>query len=133
MAKVLGKNAVFKFNLVDLSAFVVDGRFAPSGDSHDVTTWGKAAHVYEGGLTDGTLDVNGLYDDAAAGPRATLVPLVGQVKAFVWQPAGTGSGKPQTTGNALLLGYEEAAPVAGFVTWTARFQCSDTLTNANQV
>ncbi len=133
MARVLGKNAVFKFNAIDLSQYISDGRFSPSGDSHEVTTWGKTAYVYDGGLLNGTLDVEGTYDSAVGGPRGTLLALVGTVKAFIWQPEGTGAGKPSTTGSALLLGYEEAAPVAGFITWTARFQCSDTLTHAAQV
>lgn len=128
-----GKDASFQWNAVDLSTFINNTNFSPSADSHDVSAYGDDGHVYEGGLTDGTLDVSGTYDDGAEGPRATLRGAEGTKATFIWQPEGTGSGLAQDTGDALLLGYIETAPVAGMISWTARFQLSGDIDSTDQV
>ena len=132
MAFVHGKDGAFSWANIDLSDFVTSVSFSPSADSHDVTTFGKNAHVFQGGLLTGTIDVEGIFDNDSNGPRAALMPNIGKVDEFEWQPEGAGSNKAQSAGNALLLGYDESAPVADMITWTARFQISDEVNHAVQ-
>jgi hypothetical protein len=56
-----------------------------------------------------------------------LRPLVGAA-AFevIYHPEGsTGAGKPVATVDVLVTSYEESAPVADMVTFTAELQLSD--------
>lgn len=133
MPFVHGRNTVFTFDSVDLSAFISSINYNPTADSHDVTTYGNDAHVYEGGLLDGTLDVSGFYDDGATGPRASLIDKVGTKATYEFQPEGAGAPNAQSTGDALLLGYSESDPVNGIIQWTARFQLSGDQDHTDQV
>jgi hypothetical protein len=116
----------------DLSVFCTSITPKRSADSHDVTTFGKTSHVYAGGLFDGTLDIEGIYDNGATGPKTVLEPLLGTTVAFEYRPEGTGSGKPEQTGNVLVASYEESTPVADMITWKASLQLSDTVSTADQ-
>lgn len=132
MAFVHGKTAYVSLSATDLSAFCTSVGNKRSADSHDVTTFGKTRKVYAGGLLDGTFDISGIYDNGASGPKAIVEPLIGTVVELIYRPEGTGSGKPETTVDVLVTAYEETAPVADMVTWTATLQCSDTETIADQ-
>lgn len=132
MAHIHGKNAYVSLGGDDLSAFANNVSYSRSADSHDVTTFGQAGHVYAGGLTDGTATIEGIYDDTATGPRATIEPLIGTVVELVWRPEGTGTGKPEDTVNVLVTSYEETAPVADMVTWTCECQLSGAVVTADQ-
>lgn len=132
MAFVHGKGAYFKVNSTDLSAFTNNVAPKRSADSHDTTTFGKSSKTYAGGLLDGTITASGIYDDGATGPAATLEPLLGTTVTYAYRPEGTGTGKPEKTGSAVLTAYEETAPVADMVSWTCTLQLSDTVTIADQ-
>lgn len=132
MAFIHGKGSVYLLNAVDLSAFSNNVEFKRTADKHDVTTFGKNSHVYQGGLGDGTATLSGIYDDGAAGPRATIEPLVGTVVAFVHRPEGTGAGKPQDTVQVLVEGYTETEAVADMVMWSADLQLSGDVTTVDQ-
>ena len=79
MAFIHGKGTAVSLGGDDLSVYSNSVTFGRTSDSHDVTTFGKNAHVYQGGLLDGTCSIQGVYDDGAAGPRATIEPLIGTV------------------------------------------------------
>lgn len=123
-----GKDTVIKLNAVDLSQYVDSSELERTADSHDVTTYGKQSHVYQGGLLDGKAKMSGTYNDAIAGPRATIEPLIGTVVALLRQPTGPGTGKPQDSVNVLVVGYTESNPVADMVKWSCDMQCSDEVT-----
>lgn len=126
MTFVHGKNTVIKLDGNDLSAFTNESELTRSADSHDVTTYGKDSHVYQGGLKDGSASASGIYDSTmSSGPRAVIKPLVGTVVPLVRQPEGAGSGLPQDTVDVLVTEYVETAPVADMVTWSASLQLSD--------
>lgn len=127
MAKSHAKETVVKVNSVDLSVYCNTSAFKPATDSHDVTTYGADGHVYEGGLTDGTFTVGGFYDTTATvTPRPVLIALKGTAAktTVIRQIEGAGSGKPQDSFSGVLTSYEESAPVADYVQWTAEFQIS---------
>lgn len=132
MAFVHGKNTFISLDGDDLSAYTNTSELSRTADSHDVTTYGKNAHVKEGGLLDGTGSMAGIYDDTTAGPRDVIEPLIGTVVALVRRPEGTGSGKPQDTVDVLVTNYTETNPVADMVAWSCEFELSDDVTSANQ-
>jgi len=132
MAFVHGKNTFISLNAVNLSAFVNTSELNRSGDSHDVTTYGKSSHVYAGGLLDGKATMAGIYDNTAAGPRDTIEPLIGTVVTLIRRVEGTGAGLPQDSVSVLVTGYVETNPVADMVTWSCEMQCSDEINSANQ-
>lgn len=125
MAFVHGKSVVVTLDGDDLSAFCNTSTTERTADSHDVTTYGKSSHVFQGGLLVGTGTIGGFYDSGTDGPRAVIEPLIGTVVAYVDEPEGTGSGKPRRTVDALVLKYTETRPVADMITWSADLQFSD--------
>lgn len=133
MAFVHGKNTVVKLNASDISQYCNTSSLTRTADSHDVTTYGRDEHVYNGGLGDGTASIGGIYDNTGAtGPRAVIEPLVGTNVTFIRQPEGTGAGKPQDSVNVLVTQYVETSPVADMVTWTAELQLSGPVNSAAQ-
>jgi hypothetical protein len=135
MAKIHGKGTVVTLDGDDISTYCNSVNFNRNADSHDVTTFGKNSKVYVSGLKDGEGTVEGIYDSTAlTGPGAVFRPLVGGAEvAFVYQPEGTGAGKPQSTVDVIVTAYEETAPVADMITFSATLQFSDDITDAAQV
>lgn len=133
MAKVHSRNTKITLDGDDISQYCTQSDLKRTADSHDVTTYGKNAHVYEGGLFDGTSSISGIYDNTAlTGPRAILRPLLGQVVELIRQPEGAGSGKPQDKVDVLVGEYTETAPVADMVTWSLSLQLSDEVDSTAQ-
>jgi len=132
MAWVHGKNTVIILSGSDLSTYCNTSSFGRKSDKHDLTTYGKDDHVYDGGLGDGSASIGGFYDNTAAGPRDIIEPLIGTVVTLIRRPEGTGSGKPQDLVDVLVEEYVETSPVADYVTWSAKLQPSDAVTSTNQ-
>lgn len=126
MAFVHGKNTFVSLDDNDLSAFTNNVAFNRSADSHDTTTFGRNSKVFKAGLKDGTATIQGIYDNTAlTGPGAVIRPLIGADEVeFIYMPEGPGSGNPISTVNVIVTGYEETAPVADMVTWSASLQFS---------
>ena len=133
MPFVHGKSTFISLNAADLSQYTTTSELSRSADSHDVTTYGKTAHVYGGGLTDAKATMQGMYDTTAGtGPRAVIRPLLGQNATLIRRVEGTGSGKPQDLVNVLVTSYVETNPVADMVTWSCEMQCSDAIDSTPQ-
>lgn len=132
MAFVHGKDTVVTLNAVDISAFSDNTDWEREADEHDLTTYGKLAHVFKGGLLGGKVTVTGTYDNGAAGPQATIEPLIGSVVTLIYKPAGTGVGRIQKSVSVLVKSYKESDPVADFIKWTAEFTMSDVVTQTTQ-
>lgn len=125
MAFIHGKGTVHTLNAVDLSAFATEVDWTQTADKHDITTFGATAHAYQGGLLDGTATLKGIYDSGTTGPGKTIRPLIGAaVTALVYEPEGIATGKPVHTVNVLVTSYDETAPVADMIKWTAQLQFS---------
>jgi hypothetical protein len=88
--------------------------------------------VYQGGLTDGTFSVNGVYDSGTTTPRTMVEPLVGTNVDLVRRPEGTGSGLPQDTVEVLVVEYAESNPVADMVTWSVSGSFSGAISTVDQ-
>lgn len=132
MAAVHGKDTYISIGANDISAYCNTSNFTQTGDSHDITGYGKSAHVKTGGLLDGTFSCGGWYDGTTAGTHDTMRPLVGTVVELIRRPEGTGSGLPQETVNILVTSYVETNPVDDVIQWTLDAELSDTLVEANQ-
>lgn len=127
-----GKDTFISLDGDDLSSSTNASELGLTADTHDVTTYGKGAHVYQGGLTDGTGKMSGIYDTGAAGPKAVIQPLIGQTVELIRRPEGTGTGKPQDKVDAVVKGYTESSPVADMVTWSCDLQLSDVVDSTPQ-
>lgn len=133
MPWVHGKGTVVTLDGDDLSIYSNSVEFTRTADSHDVTTFGRNAHVYQGGLLDGTATIAGIYDSTAlTGPRAVLEPMIGTVVPMEYQPEGAGSGKPQDVVDVLVTSYAQSSPVADMVTFTVELQMSDDVDSTAQ-
>lgn len=133
MAFIHGKDVYYALNAVNISAFMNTSQTEKTADSHDVTTYGQGAHVFKGGLLNGTGTIGGIYDSSTtSGPRAVIEPLVGSNVTWVERPEGTGTGRPARSGEVLVLKYTETRPVADMITWSTDLQVSGTITNSTQ-
>lgn len=132
MTFIHAKNTYISVDASDISAFVDASELDRSADIHDVTTYGKNAHVKVGGLLDGKGSMSGTYDSGATGPKAVLEPLLGTVVPIVRRPEGTGMGKPETTVDAVIGRYVETAPVADMIKWSCELELSDDAVQAAQ-
>ena len=133
MARVHGKSTVIIFNGVDISTHCNSSENTREADEHDLTTYGKDAHVFGGGLKGGKQSISGLYDSAAGtGPRAVIRPTIGTVVPFIRRPEGTGSGKPQDSVQVHVKSYVETSPVADYVAWSAELTLSDNVDSTPQ-
>lgn len=133
MALIHGKKTVVKLAAIDLTQYSNNSQLEITSDSHDVTVYGKDAHLFAGGLLNGTATISGFYDSTAvSGPRAAIKPMVGTVVSFTHQPEGTGAGKPQDLAQALVIKYTQTHPVADYVTWSVDLQFSDVVNSTAQ-
>lgn len=129
MSKVHGKNTYISLAGVNISRFTNASEINRTADTHDTTVYGDDAHGYDGGLLDGTAKCSGFYDNStfpasAAGPRALINALVGELVEYIRRAEGTGSGKAQDRMNVVIKGYTETSPVADMVTWSCDMQIS---------
>lgn len=132
MAFVHGKNTYISVDGDDISAFTDSSELERTADIHDVTAYGKNAHVKQGGLLDGSGSMSGTYDSSVTGPHKILDPLVGQTVEIIRRPEGTGTGKPQKTVDAVIASYTETNPVADMVKWTCKLELSDDAVETTQ-
>ncbi len=133
MASKHSKFTVIVVDGNDISAYCTDSNRERTSKTEDATVYGKNAEVYEGTLLSGAFGCSGRYDTTAAGPRAVIDPLVGTTVTIQYRPEGTGSGLPQDEFDAVITGYSETAPVAGYRMWAMTTQPSDEWSLTDQV
>ena len=134
MTTMHSKETVILVNGTDISAFCTDSNAKRSAKTEDNTTYGKDDEVYDPTLLSGTFGCGGKYHTKATSnsPKSILEPLVGTKVPILYRPEGTGSGLPQNSFDAVITGYEETAPIAGYRLWTLETQPSDAWDNTNQ-
>jgi hypothetical protein len=131
--KIHGRNTQVFLAGVNLSSNTTNSQVELTADSHDITTYGKNSHVFQGGLLNGSGTVSGIYDKSVSdGPRVAVRPLIGTTVAFIHRPEGTGTGLPQDSVQVVVTKYTQTSPVADMVTWAIDLQFSDDVTYANQ-
>lgn len=128
MTFIHGKDTFVSLNGSNLSTYANASELGREADEHDVTTYGKAAHVFRGGLLGGSASISGIYDNTVGtGPRSVIRPLVGTVVELIRRPEGTGTGRAQDRVQVHVKKYTETNPVADMVTWTVDLTLSDTI------
>jgi hypothetical protein len=133
MTFIHGKNTFVSLNGSDLSSFADASELNREADEHDVTTYGKQAHVVQGGLLSSSASISGTYDNTAGtGPRAVIRPLIGTVVTLIRRPEGTGTGRPQDSVSVHVKKYVETNPVADMVKWSCELTGSDVITSTTQ-
>lgn len=133
MAVQRGKDTFLSINGKDLSPFTTDSELNRTAGADDVTGYGSDDEVWDGTIRGGKLTASGKYDTSVAnGPRGVLRPLIRETVTYIRRGEGTGSGKPQDTGSAVLLSFVETNPVAGHVLWSAEFQLSGPVNSTAQ-
>lgn len=132
-----GKDAYFAVEdsasttLRNISPYLNSVEFNQGNDQHDDTTFGQEGHTYRNGLTTGTINIAGLWDKTAStGSNTVLQSLVGieTTVSFEYGPEGNTSGLVKKSGECTLISYEESAPVADLVSFTASFNISGSVT-----
>lgn len=117
--------------LRNLTPYITSIDFNQENDTHDDTTMGAEGHTFRPGLTNGTIAVAGIWDKTATtGADTVLQSLVGVeiTVGFEYGPEGNTAGMVKKSGECVLSSYNESAPVADLVTWTANFQISGSVT-----
>jgi len=84
MAFSAGSGSAVYVNGYDLSAYFSKATADGVSGVYDTTTFGKTAHVYIGGLKDGTLSAEGFFDGSASAVDAVLAAALGTSVATIW-------------------------------------------------
>lgn len=126
MSKLHGKETVVLLDGKDISQYCNTSAPTFGAMIHDLTTYGKDSQVNAGGLLTSSCSLGGFYDtQASTGPRAVIMPLIGQTVTFIHRPEGTGSGKPQDSVSVVVGQYVQTHPVGDYVSWTVDLTGSD--------
>lgn len=119
--------------LRDISIYLTSVALNQSNDTHDDTTFGATGHTFVAGLTNGKITLNGLWDKTAStGSNTVLQSLLGlgtTTVGFEYGPEGNTTGNVKYSGECVLESYDQSAPVADLVSFTAVLQISGAVTD----
>ncbi|HZT61009.1 MAG TPA: hypothetical protein VFA21_20560 [Pyrinomonadaceae bacterium] len=123
----VAKGVVVKLNGVDISAKVDSVKFSQAVDQHDSTTFGTSgAHSFNAGLTNGTVQLEIMYDGAI---DAQIAALLGTDNVpFEYGPLGSTVGNPKKTCNTSVAKWEPPAQVGQLEKATLELQISGAVT-----
>jgi predicted secreted protein len=132
VAAVHGKDSKFTFNSVELTTFIRDVSFPQSRDTAETSAMGTEAKTYVAGMSDATIDIEGMYDAAASGPDVTLAAAMaaGAAYAFIYRPndATVSATNPEYTGSAICTAYDITGGIGDMVAFSASFQVTGAIT-----
>lgn len=126
-----GKNASFALDnsggtLTDISDTVNEVTLPRSIETAETTAFGDDDKTYIVGLGDATISVSGMFDATVDSHINGVISALksGSVttSSFEYGPAGSVSGSPQLTGEALITSYEIGTPVGDVVTYSLELQ-----------
>jgi hypothetical protein len=133
-----GKDTVFLLEdsaastLRDLSVNLTSVTLARQNVTHDSTGFGATGHAFVGGLTNGTIQIQGFWDDTASTGTATVLDsLLGLGTTTIgWEygPEGNTAGDVKYSGECVLQSLDHSSPVADLVTFSATLQISGAVT-----
>ena len=135
MATIHSKGVVLTLNGTALTGYSNSVTFTRTVDSHDVTVFGLNSKAYKTGLKDANATIEGFYDTTAmTGPPALFKSIIaaGDAVTLVYRPEGTGSAKPEAEVSVIVTSYEESAPVADMVMFSAELQCTGDIDDTAQ-
>ena len=131
MTFVSGSDVVVILNGTDISPFCTSVEQARSIGLVDITPYGSPGRTHTSALTDGVVNIAGLYDtDDTFGPKALIEPLLGSTATMTYRPEGAAPGGPEQTYSVLVASYREVAALYDMIRWTAQLQVSGTVATA---
>ncbi len=116
----------------DLSDYVNTSTLTLGNDTHDVTCYGKTAHVFSVGLETAKFTMGGFYDKSTTAAPKVLRSLRKQKVQMTRRPEGTGTGLTQQQFDVIVGSYAETNPSDDMITWTCEFTISDAVTETTQ-
>lgn len=109
-----------------ITSYVEEVSWPQEVEASEVTTFGNGNKAYIVGLADSTVSLSGKYDptlDALmTSVRAALIAGTVTTSTVKYSPAGTGSGMPYYSAEAILTSYEPSSSVADPNSWSAEYQ-----------
>jgi hypothetical protein len=132
MAEVHGSETVIMLDTQNISAFCdkSDGKY--TSDEHDSTCYGADGHEVATGLKKHGYSIGGKYTNGATATRTYVKLKQGTKVPFEKRPEGTGVGLPTETSTVHIKEYNESAPVADIIRWTAELTVSGVITFGTQ-
>lgn len=130
LVAVAGLNQVFKVTdagatLRDISDWITDLKLPEDIGMAETTTLGHTAKTVIPTIEDPKISGSGKWDATING---YLVGIKRLVKACEYHPAGTGSGTPKATFNAVLTQFERGGNVSSEISFTFAFQITGGVT-----
>lgn len=122
MAAVHGRKTKVLLAEVDITAYLRGSTPTGTAEPAEATTYGKEAKVYIAGPSDGTLELEGLFDAAVDDDFESLLRAAAG-KVISWGPDGLALGRRVRTASVLGTSYALSAPVGGVVAATVAVQC----------
>lgn len=120
--------------LYDLSPVANSAEAPVSIDTAETSHFGTTAKEYIIGLNDATVSISGQFDATIDGKISATVDALcnGTIMNIPvqWAPAGTATGNPKYTFNAIITSYAATAPVGGVVTIKLELQRTGPQTRA---
>lgn len=134
-----GKDTVFSLEdsagstLRALTTNLTSVALSRANDTHDKTGFGASGHEFITGLTNGTITLEGFWDDTASTGTATVLDSLigtGSTPTYAWEygPEGSTTGDVKYSGECVLQSLDYTSPVADLVTFTATLQISGAVT-----
>lgn len=134
---VHGKGGYFQLDnaagtLVDLSQYLDNVGFPSEVDAAETTAFGNNDKTYIVGLGDQKISLTGKWDSTldthmtaaiAAQKAGTLASA-----SWVFGPAGSTTGKPKYSGEAIITSFELDDKVSDVITWKSDLQTTGTTT-----
>lgn len=121
-----GKVTRLLFNGVELTSFFREHTTRLAMAPSDATVWGDTTHKFVSGITEGSVELNGLFSNSGTSDiDPVLQGVFGQAAPNELTLAPTGSfaiGAPVTIGDVLESSYEIRSPVADIVAVVASMQ-----------
>ena len=129
-----GSVAKVLLGAVDQSASFQEVSFEREIDTAETSALGTTAKTYVPGLSDGTLELKGMFDRTDSTGIDALINdwiTAGSV-AFDYRPAGTASGYPKYTGTAIVTEYTIETTVDDMAAIELELQITGAVTRASQ-
>lgn len=126
MAFTHGKDTHFTLDGTDISGYTDTSALERAVENAEVTSYGDDDRAYIAGLRGHTIPLGGAWDPTL--DAAVIGADDGAVVAFVFGPAGSGSGAVRYTGNCLFENYTVSSPVSGRVAWSATMRVTGAVT-----
>lgn len=126
-----GKNAYFALDgtaasLVSISDTLNEISMPREIETAETTAFGTGDKTYITGLADATVSLSGMFDATVdtmiGGNIANLKSGSVASLSFEYGPAGSASGQPKFTGEALITSYELSSPVGDVVSYSLELQ-----------